>query len=218
MDTAKHSAASTIYLYQSFMTPGLDWNVRKSTNGGASWSTQTPTIGPWAVDVWGGITVPYHSATWTDQDVIIRAATPTLSPFVLQRSTNGGASWLPIGENVAMTYRAHSVPTSDKNTIAVVLASLGNSQIRITKDGGTTWTTWATMAFHAGYAAQFDWSEGSGGAGAALKSVTVTRIDGGFEGVYWVTPGGIVSDRTGNLRSFGVTSFSKVERDTMGAA
>jgi hypothetical protein len=119
---------------------------------------------------------------------------------------------------VALSYRGHSVSSSDKDVIAVVLASAGNSQIRITTNGGTTWATWATMPFLAGYASQFDWAEGAGGSGAALKSVLVSRIDGGLEGVHWITAGGTVGDRTGNLRGFGVSNVSKIERDTMGAA
>jgi len=215
---ANHSAASTIYIYQSYMTPGNDLCVRKSSNGGGTWNTQAPLIGPWAMDVWGGITVPYQSPTWNDRDIVVRMAQPLNDIKALQRSTDGGTSWGAIGEAVPMAYRAHSIPSSDKDTIAVLLASAGNSEIRITTDGGVSWATWATMPWLAGCCAQFDWAEGSGGAGAALKSVLVPRMDGGFEGVYLVTAGGTVSDRTGNLRGFGVTSFSKIERDTMGAA
>jgi hypothetical protein len=213
---ANHSAASTICVLQG---RALNLSLYKSTDGGGSWGETLPPVG-WAVTQWNnGITVPYDSPTWNDRDVILRVGDAPADPTALQRSTDGGVSFADMGENIAAQgYRAHSVPSSDRNACAVLLSSAFVSQIRVTYDGGTTWTQWAAMPWEAGYAAQFDWAEGSGGNGAALMSVTVPRLTNGFEGVFWVTAGGTVSDRTGNLRGYGVQDFSKVERDTVGAA
>ena len=215
IDTGKHSAAQKIYVYQSYLTPGTDFCVRRSLNGGAAWTTLTPNIGPWASDVDGRMLVPYHSASWGDTDLIVRTRNIANEVKGLQRSTDGGATWTNIGQAVAgYSYRAGSGYTMNRLIYAALFGGAAATRLVYTSNGGTSWSILTTTAYPVGYAALFAFTSGG-----IVENVLLSDITGGFTGMRLVSVAQDL-DKTGNLLTVapGINSVTRVERDTVGAA
>lgn len=219
VDTAKHSAAATVYVYQSYVNPWVEHVLRKSLNAGAGpWTSHGPNIGFSNHDIFAKMSIPYHSATWTDSDIIIATTNHDAAPTSIQRTIDGGVTWDDINTfAVANEMPVGLASFTGNREIFVVLVDgrfpWNTSRVMYTDDGGASWTqiiSWAATQISPGTLVSYN-------ADGSLDNVLVHNRTTGQ--ILLTTPWG-VADKTGDLWAVAptinyVTCF---ERDTMGAA
>ena len=101
--------------------------VYYSTDAGATWSLGT------------GLSIP------TIRGIAIDPVTPATlyagTPLSLYRSTNGGATWSPLGNTAGVTAnKGFLTVAADPTTSGRVYAATDGADVMRTTDGGTTWT------------------------------------------------------------------------------
>jgi hypothetical protein len=135
---------------------GGGWTVRRSTDGGATWTTLNSPSGAYSYQSANGVAIGTDGAifvsgpaskTTTTQTKVgkkVVTTTTTVSGALIRRSTNGGATWSDVDFAVNFSLTPTSISVDTFGRVFVAGSLLGTPQtwlVRGSTDGGTTWVT-----------------------------------------------------------------------------